>query len=81
MIDEDSQACNRCDEKLNSECVMVAVVGGLELGVHEVHSDIRRNHKDDLHDRVVQGHKSCEQVQVSCGVHHCEHYLRLARQA
>ena len=75
MIDEDSQACHGSDEELNSECVMVTVIGGLELRVHEVHSDIRRNHKDDLHDGVVQRHEGCEQIQVSRGVHHCKHYL------
>ena len=55
--------------------VMVAVVGGLELDIHEVHGGGRRRDEKDLHDRVVQRDKVGEEVQVAGDKHHQEQDL------
>lgn len=68
----------RNQQELDAERVMVVVVRGLKLDVHQVQSGHRRHDKDQLHHRVVHAHERRHQVQVAGNVHDREQYLRLA---
>lgn len=48
MVDENSKTPNRNNQKLNSETVMVAIVGGPELHVDQVDCGIRTTDVDHL---------------------------------
>lgn len=48
MVDENSETPNRNNQKLNSEAVMVAIVGGPELHVDQVNCGIRTTDVDHL---------------------------------
>lgn len=48
MVDENSKTPNRNNQKLNSEAVMVAVIGGPELHVDQVDCGIRTTDVDHL---------------------------------
>lgn len=65
MIEHERQDDRRNDEKFDSESVMLSIVGGLELDVHQVESAERRRQIEDFHGRVVQRDKMGEQVQVT----------------
>lgn len=78
MIDEEGQPGNWHDEELHAECVVVAVICGTELEEHKVHGGHSRCNEDQLHCSVVDGHKVCEEIEVSTNEHHGEHYLCLA---
>ncbi len=54
------------------ERIVVAVVGGLELDIHEVDSGGRGADKEDLHGGVVHGDEVGHQVQVARHEHHQE---------
>jgi len=60
---------------------VVAVVGGLELDIHEVDRGGRGADKEDLHGGVVDGDEVGHQVQVARHEHHQEQDLRLAGDA
>jgi hypothetical protein len=60
---------------------VVAVVGGLELDIHEVDRGGRGADKEDLHGGVVHGDEVGHQVQVARHEHHQEQDLRLAGDA
>jgi hypothetical protein len=47
------------------ECVMVVVICGLKLHVHQVYGAERRAQEEDLHCRVVHRDEAGEQVQVA----------------
>ncbi len=47
------------------EGVMIVIVSGLELHVHEIASPDGGREKEDLHRRVVQRDEAGEQVQVA----------------
>ena len=67
--------CARRIEK-SPEGVMVLVVSGLKLHVHQVHGAERRAQKEDLHRRVVERYVAGEQVQVPGREHDREQQLR-----
>lgn len=48
MVDENSQTPDGNDQELDSETVMVAIVGGPELNVDQVHCGIRTTDVDHL---------------------------------
>lgn len=48
MVDEDSKTSNRNNQKLKSETVMVAIVGGPKLHVDQVDCGIRTTNVDHL---------------------------------
>lgn len=50
MVDQESQATNRDDQELHSECVVVPIIGRLELQVDQVHGGVRTSDVDDLKD-------------------------------
>ena len=44
---------------------MVAIIGCLELDIHQIHSGRGRGDKEELHHRVVQRDEVGQQVQVT----------------
>jgi len=68
-------------QKLDPESIVVAVVGGFKLDVHQIHGGGRRRDKEYLHDRVVQRDKVGEEVKVAGHEHRQEQDLRFARDA
>lgn len=65
VVDDESKNHAWNDEELNSESVVVSVVGCLELHPHEVHGSNRSGEEEDLHDGVVEGIETGEKIQVS----------------
>ena len=57
---------------------MVAVVGGLELDVHQIDSGGSRTDKEELHGGVVEGDERGEEVEVARTEDGQEENLRLA---
>lgn len=57
------------------EGVMIVIVSGLELHVHEIASPDGGREKEDLHRRVVQRDEAGEQVQVARQEHQREEEL------
>jgi len=78
VVDEQRQSNDGHKEELYAECVVIPVVRGLELWIDEVQRGKGRREKDDLHNRVVDRHKACEEVKIARGVHQRKHQLRLA---
>jgi len=68
-------------EKLYSESVMIAVVGGFEFEQHEIDGPVRGSDEEDLHDGVVNRDEVGQQVQVARRENEREQDLRLARDA
>jgi len=68
-------------QKLNPEGVVVAVVGCLELDVHQVDGSRRGANEEDLHTRIVQGDEVREQVKIPGDEYDEEEDLRLAGDA
>lgn len=48
MVDENSKATNRHNKKLDSEAVVISIIGGLELHVDQVHCGICAGNVDHL---------------------------------
>lgn len=78
MVDENSQTPDGNDQELDSETVMVAIVGGPELNVDQVHCGIRTTDVDHLHACVIEGDEGGEQIQVACGKHYSKQDLALS---
>jgi len=78
VVDKYGQTGHRHDEELHPERVVVVVVRGTELGVHEVDGGVQRHEEKHFHHRVVERHERREQVEVARREHHRKHYLRLA---
>ena len=57
---------------------MIAVVGRLELQVHQVHGAERRGQEEDLHGCIIQRDEVGEQVQVARREHAGEQNLRFS---
>ena len=62
-------------EELHPEGVVVAVVGRLELDVHEIDRAPAGDQEEDLHGRVVERDEVGDQVQVSGHEQHGEQDL------
>ena len=60
------------------EGIMVVVVGGLELHVHEIDSSDRWGEEEDFHGCVVQRDEVGEEVQVARQEHEGEQHLGAA---
>lgn len=78
MIDEQGEHGSRDDQEFDPECIMVVIIRGLELDIHEVKRSVRRDYEDQLHERIVRRYVCRDQVQVSCCVNDGEKYLRLS---
>ncbi len=61
-----------------SECVMIAVVGGLKLEQHEIDGAEGGGKEEDLHDGVVNRDEVGQQIQVPRRKNQREQNLRLA---
>lgn len=81
MVQDQGQQGAGTQQELNPESIMVAVVGGLELDIHQVDGGGRGADKEDLHDGVVDGDEVGDEVQVAGHEHNEEEDLRLARDA
>lgn len=51
VVDEKSQAAHRDDQELHPESVVVAIVGGFELGVDQVHQGVGTSDVNDLYQK------------------------------
>lgn len=54
MVDQESQSTHRNNQELHAESVMIGVIGGLELEVHEVDSEEGGANEENFHDGVVR---------------------------
>lgn len=72
MVDDEREDGAGNEQELDAERVVVAVVRGLELDVHEINGAERRGDVEDLHQRVVQRDEVREEVQVARHKHQCE---------
>jgi len=54
VIDEEGKTSHGNNKKLHAECVVVAIVGRLELDKHQVDSGNGARDEDNLHCCVVQ---------------------------
>lgn len=79
MVEDKSQKSAGAKQKLNPEGVMVTIIGGLELDIHQIHSGRGGGHEEQFHRCVVQGDKVGEKVQVAGHKHNQEKDLRFAR--
>lgn len=48
VVDEKSEATYRDNQELRPESVVIAVIGGFELGINQVHCGIGTSDVDDL---------------------------------
>ncbi|KAH8246760.1 hypothetical protein KR038_008032 [Drosophila bunnanda] len=78
VIDHQRQEGARHQQEFDAEGVVVVVVGGLKLHVHQVDRGAGRGQEEHLHHRVVQAHVGGEQIEVTGQVDHREQNLRLA---
>ena len=60
MVEHQGKKQRGTDKKLNSKGVVVAVVGGLELHVHQIDGSGSRADKEELHGGVVEGDEGGE---------------------
>ena len=81
MVEHQSKEQRGTDEKFNPKGVMVAVIGSLELDVHQIDSGGSRADKEELHSGVVEGDEGGEEVEVARTEDGQEEDLRLARNA
>ena len=81
VVEDNGQEGGGSQEELNPERVVVAVIRGLELEVHEVHCGGGAGDEKDLHAGVVETHEVGHQVQVPGHEHHQEEDLALAGDA
>ena len=56
--------------------VVVAIIGCLELDIHQIHSGRGRRDKEELHHRVVQRDEVGQQVQVTGYKHNQKQNLK-----
>lgn len=65
MVDYKREDYNRDDKKLDAEGVVVAVVCGLELQIHQVDGGVRGTNKENFHRRVIHRYEVAEEIQVT----------------
>lgn len=49
MVDKKGETTHRDDQELHPESVMIAIIGGFELGIDQVHCGVRTSDVDNLH--------------------------------
>jgi len=79
VVQHQSQQRHRGNQELDPEGVVIAVVGCLELNVHQVDGCGRRGDEEDLHTGIVQRDEVGEQVKVPGHKNDEEKNLRFAR--
>lgn len=57
VIDKESQSSNWDNQELDAESVVVTIVGGLELVVHQEQSEVWSSDEENLHTCVIDGYK------------------------
>ena len=62
MIDKESQPSYRYDQELHSEGVVIRVVCGLEVHIHQVDSGVGGDDEERFHSGVVDGDEGCEKI-------------------
>jgi hypothetical protein len=75
VVDEEGEDGGGYDKELDAERVVLSVVRGLELDVHEIEGAERTRQVEHLHDRVVERDKVREQVQVASKENEGEEHL------
>merc|ERR1719350_1475309 len=81
MVDDKTEEDAGAEKELNSESVMVAVIGRLKFLVHEIDSSCGAGDEEHLHDGVVEADEAGEEVQVAADEHDQEEDLGLTRDA
>ena len=79
MVEDQGEQQRGSDQKFDPECVVVAVVGRLELDVHQVDGGAGRADEEKLHGGVVERDEGGEEVKVSRAEDRQEEDLGLAR--
>ena len=79
MVQDQGKQQRGSDQKFDPECVVVAVVGRLELDVHQVDGGAGRADEEKLHGGVVERDEGGEEVKVSRTEDRQEENLGLAR--
>lgn len=75
MVDEKREATHRDDQELHPESVMIAIIGGFELGVDQVHCGICTPNVDNLYQKNME-HRLITHKQVGFKGWH-EHFPTL----
>lgn len=75
MIDKQRQYGGGNQQKLNPERVMIGVIAGSELNIHQIQGCTGGGNEDQLHNCVVQTHKSGHQIQISRNISDCKKNL------
>lgn len=65
MINHQGQNCRRHEQELNPERVMIGVIGGPELDIHEIQGGQRGTNENQLHHGVVQADEGRKEIQVA----------------
>lgn len=78
MIDDQRNEGRRNQEEFYSECVMIAVVGGLEFEQHEINGPVRGSDEEHLHNGVVDRDEVGQKVQITRRENEREQDLGLA---
>lgn len=78
MIEHQRNQGGRDQQEFYSECVMIAIISGLELDEHEINCSEGGGEKENLHDGVVNRHEVRQQIQISRHKDERKQDLRLA---
>lgn len=78
MVENKSQNNAGSEQELNTECIVVAVVGWLELHEYQIAGSDAARDVDQLHAGVVERDEAKEEIQISGAEHHSKQSLRLA---
>lgn len=81
MINQQRQEHTRNQQEFNSEWVVIVVVCGAELQVHQIQCAQGRDDEDEFHEGVVNADEGGEQIQVPTKINDCEENLWLSRNA
>jgi len=78
VVDNQGNQGRRDQQEFYSECVMIAVIGGLEFDEHEINGSVGSGDKKDLHDGIVNRDEVSQQIQISRREDKRKQDLRLA---
>lgn len=65
MIDNQGEQKTRNQQEFTAERIMIVVVSGLKLHVHQIHGGPRCGQKENLHHRVVEADVGGEQIEIA----------------
>lgn len=81
MINEKCETSNRDNQKLHSECVMVAVIRSFKSDVDQVYGNVSTQDVHYFHDTVINRYKADKEIHISCCEDQSKKNLTLPRDA